>query len=198
MAQDDITLTCDGCLKKGTCEGNHQTILPLYSVCLEKVIWVIMGEHKFDAFYKRDWQASWKRDNCNAKSLCKECRDARSAAVLAEKNKLRDILFTLVLIRARLLSNHQKAQLRKNQLRLVWESFGTISAPCSNDSDTDTDTDIALGTEDGQLPFLPYEIWLHILSQTDCSRILRAYYSIKFAVPIAVSKQKARKALEQS
>ena len=131
------TLTCYDCSKEGPCEGK-QTPLAFYSVTLGIVLWVIMGEHKENEFYMGDWQVPWKQGK--AKSLCKECRDAKSAALLAEKAKLLEMVWTFLLLEERLR--------RKDQSRL----HGT-----EDDSDDD------------QLPFIPREIWLLILSHADCS-----------------------------
>ena len=88
----ETTLTCYVCGKEGTCEG-PQTPFPIYSVRLEKVLWVIMGtREKPDDFYKSDWPALWRLNEGKERSLCKECRDARSAALLAEKAKLLEIV----------------------------------------------------------------------------------------------------------
>ena len=135
------TLTCYDCSKEGPCEGK-QTPLAFYSVTLGIVLWVIMGEHKENEFYMGDWKEG------KGKSLCKECRDARSAALLAEKAKLLEMVWTFLLLEERLR--------RKDQSRL----HGT-----EDDSDDD------------QLAFIPREIWLLILSHADrsadCSLIRR-------------------------
>jgi len=137
------TLTCYVCSKEGPCEGK-QTPLAFYSVTLGIVLWVIMGEHKKNEFYPEDWRVPWKGGK--AKSLCKGCRDARSAALLAEKAKLLEMVWTFRLLEERLR--------RKDQSRL----HGTFS-----DSDDDSEDD----SDDDQLPFIPREIWLLILSHAD-------------------------------